>query len=98
MPNYSLNKTALSVQGDLLNDEAAEFQGWCRRLVESAEPKVVIDLSEVPRIHSSCIGVLATIWVDLLNQNRTMDLIVSSGVRKTLTMAGFHMIFKLQDS
>ena len=42
-------------------------------------------------------GVLSAIWVDMVTQDRTLEVIVSEEVRRVFTLAGFHQVFRLLD-
>ena len=97
MAEFALDETVLHVTGQLLPEEDRKLYEWCTRLMETNEPKVTVDLSGVSSITSSCVGVLSATWVDILTQDRKIDLIVSPQVRRVLTLAGFHRVFELRE-
>lgn len=96
MATYELDHSVLRVRGDLSPEDHRRFQEWCDRFVASDAAKVTIDLTDVPRITSSCIGVISAVWVDLVAQDRSMELVISPQVRRVFTMAGFHHVFDLR--
>ena len=97
MATYDLNGSVLCVEGNLSGDEDHRLSDWCRKLMESGGDTVTLDLSAVKMVTSSCVGVLSAVWVDMVTQDRMLEVIVSAEVRRVFTLAGFHQVFKLLD-
>ncbi len=97
MAEFRLEGSVLRVQGSLAPQEDRELQDWCYRLMQTNEPTITVDLSGVASITSACIGVLSATWVDVITQDRIMDIIVSPEVRRIFTLAGFDKVLRLHD-
>jgi anti-anti-sigma regulatory factor len=58
----------------LENNDAADFEAGCKRLLESAQPHLVLDLRQVARLPSICVGstVKAHVMAKLAEQRFTV--------------------------
>ena len=98
MPNYELvGGSLLKVEGRLNFEDSHLLQDNCMKMTDGDDLALTVDLSKVPYINSSCIGVLAAKWVNVVTQKRKMEIIVSDEVRRVLTISGFHRVFILKD-
>ena len=97
MADYKLDGAILKVEGHLDFQDDHLLYDNCKKMMEADGSVLTVDLSKVPYINSSCIGVLSATWVDVLTQERKMELIVSGQVRRALTLSGFHRVFNLKD-
>jgi anti-anti-sigma factor len=93
MAEYHLADGRLTVQGPLNTDEDAELRKWCLDLFLHDKEVVTVDMENVSRIDSRCIGVLATLWIDLSVVGRRFKLLPSSSVKRILDMSGLSQVF-----
>ena len=98
MADFDLSEGVLFVRTMLDTVNEGEFRSYCDRLLEHPSRKLMIDLSGVKMIASTSIGTISALWVDVLSQERELELVVSAPVRKVLEYAGFHHVFTLIDA
>ena len=97
MATFRLDGSVLYVSGSLHTAEDRDLQEWCKRLMQAGETAITVDMSDVNQINSACIGVLSATWVDVITQDRTLDIVASAHVRKIFAMAGFDKVLRLRD-
>ena len=97
MADFELDGFTLHVRGVLEAQEDRDLQEWCSRLMQTDEPAITVDLSAVTAITSACIGVLSATWVDVITQDRVLDIVVSPTVRRIFALAGFDKVLRLRD-
>lgn len=95
MAKFSFEPGALKIEGDLRAPAAKELRVLCRELFETGEGDMAVDLSGVESIDSSCISVLAALWVRATGAKRRLKLDVSPAVRRILEYSGFDKVFAL---
>ena len=95
MAKFELEAAALRIEGDLRAPAAKELRRLCRELFETSEGEMAVDLRGVKSIDSSCISVLAALWVRATGARRRLRLTVSPAVRRILEYSGFDRVFAL---
>ena len=96
MAEYHLDDGRLTVQGPLSADDDEDLRKWCLDLFLHEKDVVTIDMEHVSRIDSRCIGVLATLWIDLSVAGRRFELLPSRSVKKILDLSGLSQVFLSQ--
>lgn len=97
-PDYELKDGALSVYKEMDFDYDVGFDRACSQLVSSKESKLIIDLSRIHRITSTCIGMMAAAYFLAQAKGKTIAIIAHGPVLNALRMAGFANFMKLTDS
>ena len=92
---FKLEGATLSIEGELRAAAARELRKLCSRLFETSEGEMRLDLTGVRSIDSSCISVLASLWVRATAARRGLGLDVSPGVRRIMEYSGFDKVFAL---
>ncbi len=97
-PEYELKDGELSVYKEMDFDYDVEFDRACSQLVSSEQSKLIIDLSRIHRITSTCIGIMAAAFFQAQAKGKTITIIAHGPVLSALRMAGFANFMKLTDS
>ncbi len=97
-PDYELRDGALHVYKEMDFDYDVAFDRACNQLVSSEASKLVIDLSRIHRITSTCIGIMAAAFFQAQAKGKTIAIIAHGPVLNALRMAGFGNFMKLTDS
>jgi len=93
MATYELTGARLKVSGPLGGDEVEDLHEHFLAL-QAVDAKVVtLDMSEVNEIVSRCIGLVATLWIDLSLDGRRFEMIPSRKVRRALDLSGLSNVF-----
>ncbi len=85
---FKLDGDGLRVRGRLHNRHEKELGEWCRELFRAGDRVVKIDMSEVERIRSRCLGTLVAFLMDLRAAGRELHIVPSSAVKKALDLRG----------
>lgn len=88
MAVFDLHTDRLTVSGILDTDAQDQLRYNCEKLLAGSAEAVTIDLSEVERITSVCVGTLVALWIDLCSAGRRAKLTASPEVKKILDMTG----------
>lgn len=86
----------LVVSGQLGYELNKEFKKKCDELLESSEQSLVIDLSKVPYLSSTHLGVIAPLFPRAKELGKTLTLIADARVARVLKLAGFDRLGKLE--
>ena len=70
----SSDEIMLEIQGGLTGNKANEFQDQLEELASSPHKSIVLNLSEVNTINSSCIGKILLFRKKLSEENRTIQI------------------------
>ena len=73
----------------MLTQDDLKFDEACRKLVDSPEKTIIIDLSGVRTITSTYIGILAVTYVDARNSGKEFIIRAPSKVLDVFRIAGF---------
>ncbi len=95
MARFEVEGGTLRIEGDLKAPAAKELRRLCAGLFDGSEGTMHLDLMQVKAIDSSCISVLASLWVRATGEGRRLELVVSPGVRRILEYSGFDKVFSL---
>jgi tetratricopeptide (TPR) repeat protein len=99
MAEFHLDGYRLTIQGPLHTEEDEDLRRWCVELLLCGEAVVTIEMTVVPSVTSRCIGIIATLWIDLVVAGRHFELLPSTKVKKILDisglLAGFQLLEKL---
>jgi anti-anti-sigma factor len=90
---YRIDGDTLVVAGHLEAEEDEELRRWCLDLLLTEKEVVKLDLTGVRYISSLCVGVLATLWIDLSVAKRSFVLQPSAEVKKILDLSGLSKVF-----
>lgn len=96
--DFELRDGRLTVYQELESDYNVSFDRACNELVASDPEDLVIDLSRVRQITSSCIGMMAAAYIKAGSQEKKLSIIAQGQVLKVLKMAGFANLMRLSDS
>ena len=88
MAEYTHLGSKLVVVGKLDQEEGNDFYAMCQELIEREGDTLTVDLSEVSYIGSMATGVLASLWLDAKDEERTLKIISSPQVNRVLRLAG----------
>lgn len=69
-----------------------------RKIRETKEKKIVLDMLDVAHIDSAGIGTLATVFKDARAKHRDLRIVPSAAVREGLTMVKINKLLRLYDS
>ena len=97
MAKFEIDAAGIRIKGALRAPAANELRRLCEKLLEKSEGDLRLDLTGVNSIDSSCIAVLASLWVQTRGQKRRLTLAVSAAVRRILEYSGFDHVFALED-
>ncbi len=84
---------AIAFEGELSEQVCGDFEGALERLRRSDVEISTVDLSRVTYISSRAIGLLVTLWIDMLDQERLFALFASDRVWDVLEKVGVARVF-----
>ena len=92
--------TILKLSGRLvLGDESNELRTTIKRLVDSGDKKIVVDLGDVPYIDSAGLGTLVSAFASVSNAGGTMKLAnLSKKIHDILNITKLFTVFEVHDS
>lgn len=97
-PELDLKNGVLKVHAELDFDYDVAFDRACNALVASEEKDLVIDLSPIRHITSTCIAMMAAAYIRAEAENKKLSIIAQGSVLKALKLAGFANLMKVTDS
>lgn len=97
-PDYELKDGVLTIFKELDFDYDVTFDRACNELVASDHTDLVIDLSRIERITSTCIGLMAAAYFQAKTNEKNMTVIAQGPVLHALRLAGFANFMPLRDS
>lgn len=97
MADYKLQGSKLVVTGKLDQEESNEFYAKCQDLFEGGADTLTVDLSGVTYIGSMATGVLASLWRDAKDGDRTLKIVSSDKVKRVLNLAGLSSAMKADE-
>jgi hypothetical protein len=93
MATYELSGMQLTIAGPLGGDDVERLHEHFIALQAVDAPVVTIDMREVNLIVSRCVGLIATLWIDLSLTGRRFELIPSKKVKWALDLGGLSNVF-----
>jgi anti-sigma B factor antagonist len=92
--------TILKLSGRLvLGDESNELRSTIKRLLDSGDKKIIVDLGDVPYIDSAGLGTLVSAFASVSNAGGTMKLAnISKKIHDTLNITKLVTVFDVYDS
>lgn len=93
MADFRIDGKRLRVGGRLGEEDEEQLRKCCLDLFLTGAAAVEIDMTGVEEACSRCIGVLATLWIDLSVVGRRFKLIPSPKVARLLDMSGLSRVF-----
>lgn len=93
MTEFRLDGNRLVVIGSLDSDADDELRKWCVDLSLGDHKSVIVDLSGVNHVTSTCIGILVSLWIDLCAAKKGMKVVSSPAVDRLLHLGGLTTIF-----
>lgn len=92
--------TILKVSGRLvLGDESNELRSTIKRLVDSGEKKIIVDLGDVPYIDSAGLGTLVSAYASVNNSGGSIKLAnLSKKIHDTLNITKLVTVFDVYES
>lgn len=96
--DYELKDGVLTIYRELDFDYDVTFDRACSELVSSPQTELVIDLSRIQRITSTCIGLMAAAFFQAKTNEKTISVNASGPVLNALRLAGFANFMPLRDS
>ena len=83
----------VAFDGELSDQACGDLESALDLLRKSDVEVPTVDLSDVSRVSSRAIGLLVTLWIDLLDQGRRFDLLASDRVWDVLGIVGVDGVF-----
>ena len=93
MADFKVAGNRLNVAGSLDSRAESELRRSCIELSLADAESVVVDLSGVDYVTSSCIGILIGLWIDLCAAKKGMEIVSSPVVDKLLDIGGLGTVF-----
>lgn len=92
--------TILKLSGRLvLGEESNELRSTIKRLVDSGDKKIIVDLSDVPYIDSAGLGTLVSAFASVTNSGGSMKLAnISRKIHDILNITKLVTVFEVYDS
>lgn len=97
-PDYELKDGVLTIYKELDFDYDVTFDRACNELVSSPQSELVIDMSRIERITSTCIGLMAAAFFQAKARDKSISVIARGPVMNALRLAGFANFMPLRDS
>ncbi len=88
-----LGPDSIAFDGELSEQVCRDFESALERLRRSDAEISTVDLSRVTYISSRAVGLLVTLWIDMLDQGRRFDLPASNRVWGVLGKVGVVRVF-----
>lgn len=98
MAAYDLQPGRLHVRGSLDPFNSDTFYQLSLQLLSHDAQGLVLDLRRVNYISSDCVGVISTLWLDVLEAGKKLRIVPSYPVKKILILAGFDKVFDMRST
>ncbi|MHC5058360.1 MAG: STAS domain-containing protein [Planctomycetota bacterium] len=87
-PEFALQGNRLAVRGEMDPNQEARYSHELFRLLESASPKLELDLTEMHRMSSSYIGATCLFLLVARKEGLLVSVRANAGVAKALRVSG----------
>ena len=94
---FTLKNGRLECPYDMSTASPLKFSDLCKKLIASKESNIVIDLSETRFLPSHHIGVIAHLWVESLESEKTLQVKVSDDLKRTFSDSGLGDVIDISD-
>lgn len=96
--DYVVDGNVLTVHRDMLHDQDLLFDEACRRLLESSEDDLIIDLSQSTYINSTYVGIIAATFFQANARKKTLRLRATRSLTEVLRLAGFEEFIPIEEA
>jgi anti-anti-sigma factor len=93
MAEFHLDGDKLTIEGHLEGHDDQEFRAVCLELQVDEAKVLTVDMQGVTSIGSSSVGILVSLWTDLIVSGRRFRLLPSDKVRRVLDLGGLTGVF-----
>ena len=94
---FTLEQGNLRVHESSLQDRDLLFDEVCRELLDSREAKLVIDLTEVEYINSTCVGILAATFFQANYRKKSLVIRAGKRIVRLLRDAGMGEFIEIEE-
>lgn len=96
--DLEIKQGVLTVKSELDFDYDVGFDRACNELIISEQKDLVIDLSAIRHITSTCIAMMAATYIRAEAEQKKLSVIAQGSVLRALKLAGFDNLMKVTDS
>lgn len=97
-PELDLKNGVLKVSKELDFDYDVGFDRACNELLLSEQDELIIDISPIRHITSTCIAMMAATYIKAKSSNKKLSIVARGEPLRALRMAGFANLMKVTDS